>query len=579
MVSFHDLLHSKLGGRRDAAAMLLVASGGFLTLPALLGEGYIGLFAAFGLAAAGGAVIGRRLAPKLRIDSFQYQDALEINSATAHPIDPAGAGMNIGYVGDRAEPLTIPLRLWMRHAFVCGQSGVGKTVLGSWLMFQQICRGGGLLWIDGKLEQENLQLLWLMASWCGRSDDVLVINPGDPSTSNSYNPLLDGDPDEIASRCVSLIPTSETNAGADYYRQNATIAVTTLVAAIQALGLRYSFADLRVLLSNAKALEWLQRELEAKGQVDAAVQLSLFLEQFRSHDKRTGIKVLDVDALKKTFGGLGSRLAQFGSGQFGQVMNSYSPEIRIKDAVMAGKIVYFMLPTMAKGEAATALARMGVADFRSAIAAVQALPKSQRPAKTFLAFFDEAGSYVTQAWARMFEQARSARLVMVLAFQTKANLEVLGEELRAMVVGNTNTKVYFKLDEPDTQKWAAETVGSEPQLQRSISSSNSTSTHAAAATDRVSKGAVSGFTSGGGTSMSESVRIDYKVTPDDFKRLGQGECIVQSDGGRLYKIHVPQLTFDDDFIARTGPFLVNHLASADKTEGLNLLARAQEFLE
>lgn len=577
MVSFHDLLHSKLGGRHDTAALLLIAGAGFLTLPALLGEGYLGLAVVFVVAAVGGALLGKRLAPKLRIDSFQYDDALEINSSHGHTIDPDG--MNIGYIGDRAEPLTIPVQLWLRHAFICGQSGVGKTVLGAWLMFQQVARGGGLLWIDGKLEQENLQMLWLMAAWCGRAADVLVINPGDPAASNTYNPLLDGDPDEIASRCVSLIPTAETNAGADFYRQNATVAVTTLVAAIQALGLRYSFADLRVLLSNAKALEWLARELDAQGKTDAAVQFSLFLEQFKSRDRKTGIKALDVDSLKKTFGGLGSRLAQFGGGQFGQVMNTYAPEVRIKDAVMAGKIVYLMLPTMAKGEAATALARMAVADFRSAIAAVQALPKAQRPAKTFLGFFDEAGAYVTQAWTRMFEQARSARLVMVPAFQTKANLEVLGEELRAMVVGNTNTKVYFKIDESDTAKWAAETVGSEAQLQRSVSSSASTSTHAAAATDRVSKGAVSGFTSGGGTSTSESVRTDYKVTPDDFKRLGQGECIVQSDGGRLYKVHVPQLTFDSDFIARVGPFRLNHPASAGTAEGLNLLARAGEFLE
>src|SRR6185312_14936351 len=109
---------------------------------------------------------------------------------------------------------------WLRHAMIVGQSGFGKTVLGEWLMVQQIHAGGGLMWIDGKLDPANLEKLWQMAYWCGRAADVLVINPGEPSKSNTYNPLLDGDPDEIAARCVSLIPTAENNAGADYYRQN-----------------------------------------------------------------------------------------------------------------------------------------------------------------------------------------------------------------------------------------------------------------------------------------------------------------------------------------------------------------------
>src|SRR6185437_2990968 len=98
---------------------------------------------------------------------------------------------------------------------------------------------------------------------------------------------------------------------------------------------------------------------------------------------------------------------------------------------------YFALPTMGKGEAATALGKMAIGDFRSAIAAIQELPKHERPQRPFLGFFDEAGSYVTQAWSRMFEQARSARLVMCPAFQTRANLETLGPELRAMDAATT----------------------------------------------------------------------------------------------------------------------------------------------
>lgn len=55
-------------------------------------------------------------------------------------------GMTLGYCVSSGERLTIPWEDWMRHAGIMGASGVGKTVLGEWMMFQQIISGGGLLW-------------------------------------------------------------------------------------------------------------------------------------------------------------------------------------------------------------------------------------------------------------------------------------------------------------------------------------------------------------------------------------------------------------------------------------------------
>ncbi|WP_368856329.1 TraM recognition domain-containing protein, partial [Escherichia coli] len=67
-----------------------------------------------------------------------------------------------------------------------------------------------------------------------------------------------------------------------------------------------------------------------------------------------------------------------------------------------------------------------------------------------MGFFDEAGSYVTPAWSRMFEQSRSARLVMMPAIQTIANLDAVSSELLEMVLGNTVVKVSFRIGTEDT---------------------------------------------------------------------------------------------------------------------------------
>ncbi|MCX8016646.1 MAG: type IV secretory system conjugative DNA transfer family protein, partial [Rhodocyclaceae bacterium] len=138
-------------------------------------------------------------------------------------------GMLLGYTVDSGKPVIVDYENWMRHCFIIGQSGVGKTVLGEWLIFQQIVRGGGVIFVDGKMDEGNLNKIHQMACWAGRRDDLLVINPGKPELSNTYNPILYGDPDEVASRIISLIPSAENNPGADYYRQQATQALTTLI--------------------------------------------------------------------------------------------------------------------------------------------------------------------------------------------------------------------------------------------------------------------------------------------------------------------------------------------------------------
>lgn len=577
MISFSDLRNLQLGGTKDAVALSAVIGGGMLTLPPLLGAGPAGILSAAVIAGLGGGWFGKRIGEVLRIDAFEGgEEGLKINSSPLPPIDPDGH-VHLGYVADTGEPLKIPIGEWMRHAMIVGQSGVGKTVLGEWVMFQQIAAGGGLMWIDGKLDPGNLEKLRQMLAWCGREDDLLVVNPGDPSMSNTYNPLFDGDPDEIAARCISLIPTAESNAGADYFRQSATIAVNTLVAAIQATGNAFNFADLRVLLTSSKALAWLENELVVMGKDKEAAALSLFLDQFKQFDRSTGQSKVSVDNLRKMFGGLGSRLAQFGSGQFGQVMNSYDPDVRIKEAVMQGKIIYFMLPTMGKSEAATALAKLAVADFRSAIAYIQSLPEDQRPKRPYLGFYDEAGSYVTEAWSRMFEQSRSARLVMMPAFQTRANLEVPGEELRAMVAGNTLTKIFFKPGEPDTALWMADMIGKELQTQYSVSAASSSAHKDTTINERMKKGATDADTQNNNIGYSESLKPDYKVPDFDLMKLGKGECIVTFDGSKVYNVRTPRITFSKPFLDSIGKFHLNR-PRRRFARGLKLFERSDEFL-
>lgn len=553
------------GGFADNLALSALSASALATHPAVLAGAAGGVVGA-GLAAAAGAWAAQRVVSAGYRSVFDFS-SVKINSDEVPDVSP-GEGVIIGYTVDTGEPVIVPWDDWMRHCLVVGQSGVGKTVFGEWVLAQQMAQGGGLLWIDGKLDPGNLDKLDAMCSWVGRRSDLLVINAGDAHFSNTYNPILYGTPSQVASRMLSLIPSSENNPGSDHYRQAANQGLTTLVGAIQRTGLAYNFMDLSILLQNQRALSMLENLVPPS---DEAKELKLLLDQFKQTNK-DGVTSIDMKRLKELFGGIAGRLHTFGSGNFGHLTSTYSPDVNLYEAIRENKIVYVMLPTMGDREAASNFGKMMMGDLRSAIASVQALPQNERPWPPFLNFSDEFGSYVTQAADRPFEQGRSAQIVMMPAFQTMANLEAVSEELREMVLGNTWNKVFFKVGTDDTAQKIVELVGKERRvaLTVSISGGSSVRRDASGSTPKDA----SGSDSFGLTERTEEVE---KVTTDMLKKLGKGEAIVTYGGSKVYHIRIPAVSFDKEFLGEIGPFSINKKRPY-YTRGLDLFGKVDGLL-
>jgi len=216
---------------------------------------------------------------------------------------------------------------------------------------------------------------------------------------------------------------------------------------------------------------------------------------------------------------------------------------------------------------------MVTGDLRTAIAQIQSLPKPQRPSPPILSFFDECGSYVTTAWSRIFEQSRSAQLMMMPAFQTKANLEVMGDELRAMVSGNTLTKIFFKPGEPDTAEWMADMIGKEHRTSYTISANKGAGgSRQSHLSDKPSAG-----THSDGVGFSEQTKEDHKLTPTDLMRLGKGEAIVTYDGSNVYHVRVPMIHFDDAIMAEAKASTINR-RRVPRAKGLDMTRNIERWI-
>lgn len=471
---------------------------------------------------------------RLRSTDAEASEGFILQSDETFPETVGLGGLRLGFTKDQNLPLDVENDKLMRHLAIIGQSGVGKTVLGMNLLWQQTARGGGWLFIDAKLDKDVRDQLAYMARIHGREDEFYVMNVDDPDNSNTYNPLLNGDPDEIASRLLNLLPSSDNNPGSDFYKQSANYALTVLVGALQAANKRYTFMDLAIMLQSAAAIGKVETLVPLDSQ--AFMVLQVFLDTFKKKDKN-GVQ-LDTEKLKTILGGMSGRIAQFAQGKFGKVFNTATPEIDLTEIVKNNKMCYVMLPTMGKDTAALNLGKMVLSDLRTAVSKMQGLTKSERPNPVFMCFADEMGSYVMPGISRVFEQARSANVMMIPAFQTFANLASVSPEFEEMIIGNTWTKCFFKLGSIDSATKAADLIGQEKQYMHSVSASKSES--ASAQSLRVTP--ESSQSESGGIGESWRASEEYRIAPDKLTRMGVGECVVCS-GSRTFHISTQALEF------------------------------------
>lgn len=513
------------------------------------------------LAALGFTWISHRLTEEWRSEKILSSN-LKIRSdeSTYKPMPGKSVdGLLLGYRTDTGEPVHVDWEHLMRHCFILGQSGVGKTVAGSLMMFQHIQAGGGLLFIDGKIDSGNVEQIYHFAAYCGRSHDVYIINTDDPENSNTYNPILFGDPDEKADALLQQIPSTEANPGADFYKQEAKVGLTTLIRALQTAKMSYNMIDLTVLLSSAEALFDLQRKLEqAAPGSDALKEYSLFLSKFRQEGNKENPKPgLDMKKVRDTFGGMAGRMYGFGTGKFGKILNSYDPDVNLYEAIRANKIIYVALATMGKDATARNFGKLVISDLRTAVSWLQRLPEHERPWPPFIAFCDEAGSYANESWNRIPEQVRSAHVVFMPAVQTVANFQAISEELYQMIIGNAWNKLFFKIGTQASAEEAQELVGKYYGTLKSLSDTRTQSNSAAFL--RASPDGTEGKASG--VAVGEREQEMYHVTADDFKHLSKGECVVTWGDTYIYNLRIPLLKFDAETKKRLGPPKINRFRS------------------
>ncbi|MDD9911529.1 MAG: TraM recognition domain-containing protein [Alphaproteobacteria bacterium] len=461
---------------------------------------------------------------------------------------------------DKNQELWMDRDILTRHCLGIAATGGGKSNFLNLQLKQQMMRGGGCIHIDGKNSKEAIIEFLNLARIHDRWHDVRIINIDDAELSNTYNPLLRGDADELTARIMAMIPEK---GGENFFRSQAATALRAITGVLRAIDLPVNFDDLLTLMKSESAMRWLVQN----GPKDSREyeQFLGWYNNMQEVDRRTGVNIVNEKKIQHSFGDLIGRLNPYNAGNAAQVLNAYNPEVDLYQAMQENLLVYVALPMLSKNEIATNFAKLFISDLRTAIGQIQ--NDKVKPAPTFSVFMDEFSSYAMPSLAPVFEQARSANVSLFPFVQTVSSLKDkergLSEDFANKILGNTWSKISFVLKDPESCEVMSKIAGE--QRTQSVSESVGEQISFSSGGDRDSTSMVR--TGGRGRGYTKSISYDYEaiVRPEDFANLDtqKGEAIYIGKSEvlklRVPYVQVPMLEYESDEEALDFPrFKMSH---------------------
>lgn len=375
----------------------------------------------------------------------------------------------VGFELDSGKPMWIDEEDLCSHACVFAKTGVGKTLWLESLIFQQMARGraSGCTFIDAKRDSATLAHVILMALATGRIEDLIVIDPFD--SVHSYNFVMTNQRPDVKARKVlraGLPPTSDQSV-TKHYDRLAADSIYRMVRAMESFGLAWSIRDIAVSLSAFNyAYPHLRSMLHKIGARQAMVELGHLASSYRSA-KGT----LDTVRITDNLRGIASELHAIAGSEMGQVFCTQYSDLVLTDAILRGKIIYFMLPRLEEAESAARMVKVFREDLEVSIGEITS-SRVHHLEDPHLIVIDEGSSTFGPTWANLFELARKGRFALLFGAQSAGGLTDsslgLSEAFYERVMANVNLKVMMRVGDNRTAQEMTDWIGKVNTTKKSI---------------------------------------------------------------------------------------------------------------
>jgi ABC-type transporter Mla maintaining outer membrane lipid asymmetry ATPase subunit MlaF len=142
----------------------------------------------------------------------------------------------------------------LKHLVVLGRSGCGKTSFLLGLLYQQIQRGGGYIFIDGKVSRTTIDQVYYLSKLAMRESLFRIFNPSDPLITHTYNPLIKAvqniDKSNVAETLIKLLDPIPDGSLAQHYQTLTLNLLHRVVKVFHTIGKAATIRDLLEVLSH-----------------------------------------------------------------------------------------------------------------------------------------------------------------------------------------------------------------------------------------------------------------------------------------------------------------------------------------
>lgn len=184
--------------------------------------------------------------------------------------------------------------------------------------------------------------------------------------------------------------------------------------------------------------------------------------------------------------------------------------LSIQQIVRQKDIVYVSLNGLIYKEYIRTLAQMLVGDINYYLSEMYQMNHQ----KELIVLFDEPSSYLNETFIDLVNKGRGAGMHAIFSPQTMADIAKLGDKLQEQLVGNVNTLIIGKTNEPGEAEYWSNTIGTYEDIELTTMTEQE---------DGYSDVGKIDWSGQRGTKRNVN---KFKISPDRIKELRKGEFIV-----------------------------------------------------
>ncbi|PIU10480.1 hypothetical protein COT27_02730 [Candidatus Kuenenbacteria bacterium CG08_land_8_20_14_0_20_37_23] len=329
-----------------------------------------------------------------------------------------------------------------RHFYVVGKTGMGKTVMISNMIIQDIERGEGVAVVDPHGELVEGLLCSIPSS---RVNDVVYFNPADLEYPIAFN-ILESVDDEYKHLVSSGLMGVFTKIWANMWSARMEYILNNCI-----LGLLDSPGNTLLGINRLLVDKIYRRKVVDK--IKDPVVKAFWVDEYANYNERFRTEAIAP---------IQNKVGQFlSSSIIRNIVGQPKSTIDMRELMDNQKIILLNLSKGRVGEDNSALlGAMMITKIQLAAMSRVNIPENER--KDFYLYVDEFQNFATESFADILSEARKYRLNLIMAHQYIAQLTSLGgtgariTKVKDAVFGNVGTIVVFRVGAPDAEELLTE---------------------------------------------------------------------------------------------------------------------------